>query len=85
MTARRTPIRHLAQALSMLLEQTVVDETGVAGEYDFELAWSPDTTPESDGPSLFTVLQEKLGLKLESKKGPVPVIVIERVERPSEN
>jgi uncharacterized protein (TIGR03435 family) len=69
----------------MLLQQTVVDETGVNGEFDFELTWSPDTSPDADGPSLFTALQEKLGLKLESKKGPVPVIVIERVERPSEN
>jgi len=85
LTARRTPLSRLVQGLSMLLQQTVVDETGVTGEFDFELAWSPDATPDAEGPSIFTALQEKLGLKLESKKGPVPVIVIERVERPSEN
>jgi len=82
---QRVPMMRLAQGLSMLLQQTVVDETGLAGEYDFELAFSPENNPDADGPSIFTALQDKLGLKLESKKGPVPVIVIERVERPSEN
>lgn len=85
LTAQAVPMARLVQGLSMLLQQTVIDETSVTGEFDFELAWSPDTTPDADGPSIFTALQEKLGLKLESKKGPVPVIVIERVERPSEN
>jgi uncharacterized protein (TIGR03435 family) len=81
-----------------------VDKTGLTGNYDFTLQWTPDESqgpmfkgadgappggnpapPESSGPSLFTAIQEQLGLKLESQKGPVEIIVIDHVEKPSQN
>ena len=74
----------------------MIDKTGLTGSYDFTLKWMPDPgepndlpdigpPPDPDGPSLFTAFQEQLGLKLESAKGPVEVLVIERAEKPSEN
>jgi uncharacterized protein (TIGR03435 family) len=66
------------------IDRKVLNETGVQGKYDFELSFQPDLT-SSDGPSIFTALQEQLGLKLEAKKGPVEMLLVEHVERPSEN
>ena len=77
----------------------VVDKTGLKGTYNFILTWTPDPglgtggRPERDGdvpvdptgPSLFTALQEELGLKVETTKAPVDTIVIDSVEMPSEN
>ena len=62
----------------------VVDQTGLTGKYDLKLKWAPDTDP-SGGPSLFSAIKEQLGLKLISIKAPVEVLVIDHVERPSEN
>jgi uncharacterized protein (TIGR03435 family) len=86
----------LATALGALYAgRPVVDKTGLKGLYDFQLRWTPDaalnpnasqTIPANPpGQSLFNALEEQLGLKLESGKGPLPVLVIDRVERPSEN
>jgi uncharacterized protein (TIGR03435 family) len=66
----------------------VVDKTGLSGEYDFTLSYLDDRRAvggQEDGPSLFTALQEQLGLKLESQKGPVEVLVIDHADKPSEN
>lgn len=71
--------------------ELIVDKTGLTGMYDWTLNWTPDTVAQGDdvgdaaGPSLFTALQEQLGLKLEKTKAPVEVLVIEHVERPTEN
>ena len=89
--ATKTTISILAKDISMLLARPVVDNTGIKGEFDFRLAWTPEQTappPMSDvdaGADLFSALQEQLGLRLESAKGPVEVIVVDHVERPSEN
>jgi uncharacterized protein (TIGR03435 family) len=73
-------------------DRIVVDRTGLTGVYDFTLDWVPDRLSgrpgdgsEPSGPTIFTALQEQLGLKLESGKGPVEVVVIDRVEKPSQN
>lgn len=68
----------------------IVDATGLQGSYNFKLSWTPDkdsgaAPAEAVGPSLFTALQEQLGLKIESRKAPVDCIVIDHVEEPSAN
>jgi uncharacterized protein (TIGR03435 family) len=70
----------------------VVDRTGLTGSWDFDLTFAvegrggPDTpAADSNAPSFFTAIQEQLGLKLESTKGPVQVLVIDSVERPTED
>ena len=103
--AQGVPIATLTAMLTRSLHRPVLDKTGLTGEYDFTLHWTPDESPAqlstggspnglpltdpnpnpNAGPSLFTALQEQLGLKLESSKGPVEFIVIDRVERPSGN
>jgi uncharacterized protein (TIGR03435 family) len=85
----------LATALSRLVGLDVVDQTGVTGVFDVKLAWDPATTALSPdtpaeardtGQSIFTALQEELGLKLEARKMPVETLVIDHVERvPTEN
>jgi uncharacterized protein (TIGR03435 family) len=65
------------------VNRIVVDRTGLDGRYDIVLKWSPEQTPKDDLPSLFTALQEQLGLKLESSKAMVEVLVIDSVERPT--
>lgn len=67
------------------LERAVLDRTGLTGNYDFEVDWVQDLNQPVDGPSVFTALQEQLGLKLEATKAPVEVYVIEKAEHPSEN
>jgi uncharacterized protein (TIGR03435 family) len=84
---------NLAGTLSGNVGRVVLDRTGLTGDFDVELQWTPDRVPLSgdasnpapspDGPSIFTALQEQLGLKLESTKGPVDVLVIDHVEQPT--
>jgi uncharacterized protein (TIGR03435 family) len=79
----------LAGALSMHLQRLVVDETGVIGTFNVAMKWTPDeaVAPPADGasPSFFTALQEQLGLRLEAARRPGEVLMIDRVERPTEN
>jgi uncharacterized protein (TIGR03435 family) len=65
----------------------VVDKTGLTGNYDYTLSWTPENGPTTDtaGPSLFTAVQEQLGLKLETEKEPVEVVVIDHIDKPSAN
>ena len=80
------PISRLALKLSVLLKVPVVDETGVNGSFDFTLHWIPDGAPDpTAGPSLFTAIQEQLGLRLEGRKVPVDMLVVDSAEPPSAN
>src|SRR5580765_861727 len=74
-----------AEILTGQVGELVADHTGLSGEYDFTLEWVPDVNASNAGPSLFTALDEQLGLKLESTKSRVQAIVIDHVERPTEN
>jgi uncharacterized protein (TIGR03435 family) len=87
MEARGVPMSSLVHGLSTLLERPVVDNTGFPGTFDAQLVFAPlnDAKPDSTLPTLFTVIQEQLGLRLESGKGPSEILVIDHVERPSEN
>jgi uncharacterized protein (TIGR03435 family) len=84
---RSYPIEWLAFNLSGQLGRIVVDKTGLAGKYSFTLNWTPDDQQQSPdaGPTLITALEEQLGLKLVPAKGPVDTLVIDHVERPTEN
>jgi uncharacterized protein (TIGR03435 family) len=81
----------LAEQLSMVVGRDVVDKTGINGRYDLKLDWTPDDAASAADansnapPPIFTALQEQLGLKLESQKGPVQVLVVDHVEMPSAN
>jgi uncharacterized protein (TIGR03435 family) len=78
----------LARALARVLGRVVLNQTGLNGRYDLNMEWTPDDAPATmlDGaPGIFTAIQEQLGLKLESTRGPVPVLVIDSVEKPSAN
>lgn len=81
----RGNIRRLAEILTGQVGELVTDRTGLSGEYDFTLEWVPPQNDGGAGPSLFTALTEQLGLRLESAKAPVEVIVIDRIERPTED
>jgi uncharacterized protein (TIGR03435 family) len=71
-----------ARILADAAGRYVIDKTALQGAYDLELEFTPDQSPDTTGPSLFTAMQEQLGLKLDSARAPVEVLVIDRVERP---
>ena len=78
----------LAQELTFV-GRVVLDRTDLSGGFDLDLEWAPDApgagTPDDPNPSIFTALQEQLGLKLEAIKAPSDALVIDSAERPSEN
>src|SRR5262249_4953822 len=89
-----TTMESFAYLLTTVLKRKVVDSTGFKDRFDVSLRWTPDPVSSGNdgqvpsnttGPSIFTALQEQLGLKLESSKGPVDVLVVDHVEGPSEN
>jgi bla regulator protein blaR1 len=93
LVAGAMPMTLLASNLSGQVQRIVVDRTGLSGAWDFEITFAPERPvnpppgvefPPADpnAPSLFTAMQEQLGLKLQSTKGPVEVLVVERVEQP---
>jgi uncharacterized protein (TIGR03435 family) len=96
MMAGGIPLSQLTTLLSSMVQRVVIDKTGLTGNFDFELKWTPDRMPpgapsgtpalpanDPNAPSIFTALQEQLGLKLESAKNLVEVLVIDHVERPT--
>jgi uncharacterized protein (TIGR03435 family) len=100
MDARGLSMKEFAQRLSSILDRKVVDKSGIAGQFDFHLEFAPDETTRGfggrggageaasatpEGPSVFSALQEQFGLKLMPDKGPVDSLVIDHVEKPSEN
>jgi uncharacterized protein (TIGR03435 family) len=95
---RNATMDQLAGSLSGItgLGRTLVDRTGLSGRFDFTLAWAPEPTapapsdapttpPDPLGPPAMQALRDQLGLKLESRRAPVKILVIDRVERPLEN
>jgi bla regulator protein BlaR1 len=91
-----TGIGALATLLPQFVERQVIDRTGLTGVYDLTLKWTPEPIPsvlglpqappppaDPDAPNIFTALQEQLGLKLEAGRGPVEVVVIDRLEKPT--
>jgi uncharacterized protein (TIGR03435 family) len=99
MSVGGVPLSQFAASLGMWVGRIVVDKTGLTGNYDFNLTWTPDQMPQRppgmggpepppidpNGPSIYTAVQEQLGLKLDSQKGPVTVLVIDHAEHPVED
>jgi uncharacterized protein (TIGR03435 family) len=95
LVATRMTMRAFASMLSRITSRLVQDRTGLDGEFNFTLTWTPDEFQRPDplgrppvsreGAGLFTALQEQLGLRLDAGTGPVDVLVVDRVERPSDN
>ncbi len=90
LTAQAVPLSTLATFLAQKLSRPVDDKTGLTANYDFTLKWSPDEVAQDSQnantpPSIYTALQEQLGLKLESTKGPVDTIVVDHIDPPTEN
>jgi uncharacterized protein (TIGR03435 family) len=105
LTGQKASMRDFVAVLSLMLDQTVVDQTGLAGIYDFKLAWQQDGGPrapvgspaaslpaadrrsvaEDLAGAMAPALDDQLGLKLQSSRGPVEILVVDRAERPSEN
>jgi uncharacterized protein (TIGR03435 family) len=85
MTVTNGNMTRLARNLERQVGRIVTDNTGLTGAYDYKLEWAPDQSPDTSLPSLFTALQEQLGLRLDSGKGPAEIIVIDSVEKASEN
>jgi uncharacterized protein (TIGR03435 family) len=94
-SARGLPIEGLLYALSKAgLSRQVVDRTGLTGRYDIQLEWTPDDSSGQDQnasgseippPSIFTALEEQLGLKLEATRTLVPAVIVTHIEKPSAN
>jgi bla regulator protein blaR1 len=99
MDGRKVPMTQLAADLSGFTKRMVLDNTNLGGKYDINLKWFPGPSefpprpaylpptyqPDPNSPPLLTAIQQQLGLKLESQTGPVPLLVIDHVEMPSEN
>jgi len=97
--ANAVPLSRFAKVLASQLDHLVIDQTNLAGRFDIHVHWAPDMLESRndpggatllpagspDGPSIFTAVEEQLGLKLKSTRAPVEVIVIDHAERPSEN
>ena len=97
--AQKTLVAAFAEFLGTVTGRSVVDKTGLPSTYSFQLDWTPAAgeggppgaaqpdvaPPDSNGPSLLAALQEQLGLRLHSAKGPVESLVIEKAEKPTEN
>jgi uncharacterized protein (TIGR03435 family) len=89
-TGQRVSIASLIDTLSQLLQYTIVDKTGLTGEYIMNLQYTPDSAASPDpsdvtGPSIFAALQQQLGLKLVPSRGPVKTLVIDHIEEPLGN
>jgi uncharacterized protein (TIGR03435 family) len=95
MDCQAIPIPSLLEILTQLAGRTVVDKTGLIGKYDIKLRWSPEDShpnPDAGGSGteepavdFFTAIQEQLGLKLIPAKGPVNALVVDHIEKPSDN
>lgn len=83
LTAGSLTMANLAATLSSAVQRMVVDRTGLTGGFDFDLAFSTEQSADAVNPSVFTAVQEQLGLKLDSVRIPTDVLVIDSIERPT--
>ena len=89
-SAKGMSMQALTATLQRYVDRLLFDETGLSGDFDADLEWSPevlsaDSPPPASGASIFTAVQEQLGLRLESRRVPVDVVIVERAEKPTPN
>lgn len=84
-TSTNLSMPRLADLLSARVDRIVVDHSELSGAYDIKLQWAANPAENTTDASVFTALQEQLGLRLESAKGPIEFIIVDNLERPSEN
>jgi uncharacterized protein (TIGR03435 family) len=93
-TGDRVPLNYLCFWLGMKLQndhRPVIDKTGLTAHYNFKLSFRPELPPDADAreagnlPSIFDAVQDQLGLRLVPQRGPVQTLVIDRIDKPSEN
>ena len=87
LNAKAASMPDLAQALSDLVHRQIIDKTGLAGRTNLTLKWTSDEAADQGGTvlSIFTAVQEQLGLKLIPSKGPVETLVVDHAEMPTAN
>ena len=96
LSGRDVPMESIRQSFpTQDLGRPVIDKTGLKGHFDFTIEWAPDSrdprepglagTPDPLGPDFFEALKQQMGLRLESQKGPLEVMVIDHIERPLDN
>ena len=90
LSAKAITMSRLAASLAPLVSRSVVDKTALTGAFDIELTWTPepatlDAAPNPPGTSIFAALQEQLGLRLATGRGPVDVWIVDHLLEPSEN
>jgi len=78
-------MKGITEAIGNFLDRPLIDETGLQGLFDFKLTFAESLDIDPTAPTIFTALRERLGLRLEAKRGEVLVYLIERVEKPTEN
>jgi len=83
--ARNTDMDAFAAILARSMDLPVVNRTGLQGVFNIKLQWMSENAKRTEGPSIFTAIQEQLGLRLRSEKTPVEILVIDHAEKPSEN
>jgi len=95
---QRSDLPGFAEGLSRMVDRPVLDKTGIKGQFVFYLEWTadvglPDSVSAADGPrpppdygpSIFAAVQQKFGLKLEASRAPIEILIIDHVEKPTEN
>lgn len=83
MRVANVSMNDFAKSIQKRAGRTIEDHTGLTGNYDFQIHWADDPSPESDDSTLFTVIREQLGLRLQSAKGPIEIIVVDNVTHPA--
>jgi bla regulator protein blaR1 len=84
LTAQALPMSNVAMALSQQLNCTVLNKTGLTGDYDFTLEWKPEENPVATGASIFSAIEQQLGLRLELQEVPTDFLLIDHIEKPVE-
>ena len=82
------PLSTLASSFGSAAGRVVIDKTGLKGDYEVTLRYMPQPSqnpPPDEPPSLFTAVEEQLGLRLQPDRAPLKILIIDRIERPTEN